>query len=43
MHVVKKKLSNDSNDLLNMIGKTIQEDNLEPEIIRRETEEIKKN
>lgn len=38
-HVVKDKLPNHSNDLLNMIWKTLQEDKIEQERIRQETEE----
>ena len=34
-----KKLQNHSNDLLNMIWKTMQEEKIERERIRRETEE----
>jgi len=35
----KDKLSNHSNDLLNMMWKTMQEDEIERERIRRQTEE----
>jgi hypothetical protein len=35
----KDKLSNHSNDLLNMLRKTMQEDEIERERIKRETEE----
>jgi hypothetical protein len=38
----KDKLSNHSNDLLNMIWKTTQEDKIERERIRLETEEKRK-
>jgi predicted nuclease with TOPRIM domain len=39
MHVVEHELPNHSNNFLNMIWKTMQEEKIERERIRRETEE----